>query len=32
MTLIECEKILDTDIPAISVDKIRGKWLHLQTT
>ena len=27
MTLIECEKILNTDIPAISVDEIREKWL-----
>ena len=29
---IECEKILNTDIPAISVDEIKGKWLRLQTT
>ena len=31
-TLIECEEILNTDIPAISVDEIKGKWLQLQTT
>ena len=31
-TLIECEEILNTDIPAISVDEIREKWLRLQTT
>ena len=25
-TLIECEEILNTDIPAISVDEIKGKY------
>ena len=29
-TLIECEEILNTDIPAIYVDEIRGKLLCLQ--
>ena len=31
MTEEKCE-ILNTDIPAISVDEIRVKWLRLQRT
>ena len=30
--LIECEDILNTGIPAISLDEIRRKWLHLRAT
>ena len=31
-TLIECEDILNTEIPSISLDEIRRKWLHLRAT